>query len=236
MKIENSPFFIRRIAASLWIIPAIFLLYLLQNREELFFLCPIYLSILLCNYFVAPEKLPEKNFPAFTAFFPFICSIYFCISHLQIHFQMPSFSDIALFLFLFIPVTFACFIFLSWFLGPFALIPVLLVSSIFVFLADLFYTLFKKINQLSRILSFSLVALLLVGSLSTFSIIQPHISPLPAIVPVSEEEITVYISSSGECYHSNSHCSGMQSPRAVSLQQAKEKGRRACSKCYRKKY
>ena len=69
-----------------------------------------------------------------------------------------------------------------------------------------------------------------------------QVSPLPTnIISLqnesmdAEETETVYISTYGECYHSNPRCSGMKYARSVTLEAAQKAGRRACSKCYRKK-
>lgn len=47
-------------------------------------------------------------------------------------------------------------------------------------------------------------------------------------------EVTVYVASSGngECYHFNSSCSNMKSPRALPISKARAAGYRACSKCH----
>lgn len=45
-------------------------------------------------------------------------------------------------------------------------------------------------------------------------------------------EQMVWVSGSGECYHSNPNCSNMRSPWEVPLSQAENMGRRPCSKCY----
>ena len=70
-----------------------------------------------------------------------------------------------------------------------------------------------------------------------------QLSPLPAHTISSqnestdaEETETVYISTYGECYHSNPRCSGMKYARSVTLEEAQKAGRRACSKSYRKKH
>lgn len=49
--------------------------------------------------------------------------------------------------------------------------------------------------------------------------------------PDSSATQFVWVSSSGECYHSKKTCSGMRSPRQVTLAEAKSMGRRPCSKC-----
>lgn len=46
------------------------------------------------------------------------------------------------------------------------------------------------------------------------------------------QEQMVYISQSGEKYHSNPNCSGMNNPRKVTLSEAQSLGLEACKKCY----
>ena len=58
MNLEKAPSNIRAIAASLWIIPAIILSYLFQNRAELFFLEIIYISALFSSIGVGFSELP----------------------------------------------------------------------------------------------------------------------------------------------------------------------------------
>ena len=48
----------------------------------------------------------------------------------------------------------------------------------------------------------------------------------------SDSEEMVWISQSGEKYHDNPNCSGMNSPKEVTRKEAKEQGYTACSKCY----
>jgi len=43
---------------------------------------------------------------------------------------------------------------------------------------------------------------------------------------------SVWIPSSGQCYHSNPNCSGMKNPRQVSQSEAENWGYRPCKKCY----
>lgn len=45
-------------------------------------------------------------------------------------------------------------------------------------------------------------------------------------------EQMVWVSGSGNCYHSNPNCSNMKNPWEVPLSQAQNMGRRACKKCY----
>lgn len=51
---------------------------------------------------------------------------------------------------------------------------------------------------------------------------------------VSEDadEVLVWVSKTGECYHSDSSCSRMRNPWQVPLSEAEENGRRPCQKCY----
>lgn len=42
----------------------------------------------------------------------------------------------------------------------------------------------------------------------------------------------VYVSRTGECYHSNPNCSNMKSPLYMTIDEAEARGRRPCSKCY----
>ena len=42
----------------------------------------------------------------------------------------------------------------------------------------------------------------------------------------------VYVSRTGECYHSISYCSNMQSPLKMTKAEAIKKGRRPCQNCY----
>lgn len=51
----------------------------------------------------------------------------------------------------------------------------------------------------------------------------------PAVDPQSNY---VYVSRTGECYHSRAGCSNMKSPMYISIDEAKNMGRRPCSKCY----
>ncbi len=48
----------------------------------------------------------------------------------------------------------------------------------------------------------------------------------------SYDEVLVWICETGECYHSKSSCSRMKNPWQVTLSEAEEKNKRACSKCY----
>lgn len=43
---------------------------------------------------------------------------------------------------------------------------------------------------------------------------------------------TVYVSRSGECYHSRANCSEMRTPTAMTEDEAIARGRRKCSKCW----
>lgn len=43
---------------------------------------------------------------------------------------------------------------------------------------------------------------------------------------------TVYISRSGECYHSRADCSGIRTPTALTEDEAIARGRRRCTKCW----
>lgn len=53
-----------------------------------------------------------------------------------------------------------------------------------------------------------------------------------AASPSAEVGETVYITSSGKCYHKKSTCSNMKNPMATTLESAVASGRKACSKCY----
>lgn len=43
---------------------------------------------------------------------------------------------------------------------------------------------------------------------------------------------TVYVSRTGECYHSRANCSGMKSPLKMTEREAISRGRRPCKKCW----
>lgn len=238
MKIEKTPERIRTFISCLWIVPAVLISYLLQNRGELFFLEVLYIGALFSG---STLESREDAFRQISAIIPIIVNSYYFAQCFNIHFSVPSISTIFLIVLFFIPGLLTFLILFSTFLGPLAMIPVLLVSSILTFISDLFYTLFKRLNRISRLLSFVVSVFLIVGCASAFSFAQPYIVPLPAIAKTSDntsadETEIVYISTYGECYHSNPRCSGMEYARAVTLTKAKESGRRACSKCYRKKH
>lgn len=195
------------------------------------------MSILFCGSTMSSR---EDAFRQLSAVVPLFLNSYYLFSPLNIHFSIPSFSTVLQFIIFFIIFSIPGFLILlvlfNMFLGPLAVLLVLPVSALFNVLVDFLYTAFKKINHISRILSFATVTVLIIGALTVLPSVQSYLHPLPVRVPISDEEVIVYISSYGECYHRYSSCSGMKSPRAVTLKEAKEKGRRACSKCYRKKY
>lgn len=47
-----------------------------------------------------------------------------------------------------------------------------------------------------------------------------------------EQEIMVWISESGNCYHSKQSCSNMKNPVQVTLSKAQSMNKRPCKKCY----
>lgn len=239
VKIEKAPGRIRTFAACLWVLPALFLSYFFQNRVELFCLGLDYVGVLLCTSDFDRSELSGTTFPRFIALFPVILNSYYFISYLHIQPSMPSLSDIFLFLLFFIPCTLFLFIIFNRFIGPIAMFPVYLISSFFVFIFDAIHTFLKRSNHI-----FKFCVIALIGISIAFAWVKvPNnfsISPLPPITTESQEESEeteiVYISTYGECYHSNPHCSGMKYVRQVTLSKAKKTGRRACSKCYRKKH
>ena len=53
-----------------------------------------------------------------------------------------------------------------------------------------------------------------------------------AVVSETNEEVLVWVCETGKCYHSKSSCSRMKNPWQVTLSEALEDDKRACSKCY----
>ena len=225
MKIEKAPSNIRAFAACLWIIPAIFLSYLFQNRFELFFLEPIYVAALIGSFISDFSDFSNKIIPRIVAAIPCAINSYYFLLHFQFKFPTLSFSEILILLLLSVPIAFTALI-IGSIIGLILQTPIVLISMLFSFIADVIYTIF--------IISCSLF-LTCAALPENFSL-----SPLPPISiesqEKSEEVETVYISTYGKCYHSNPDCSGMKYARSVTLEAAQKTGRRACSKCYRKKH
>jgi hypothetical protein len=70
----------------------------------------------------------------------------------------------------------------------------------------------------------------------SFCIISSSIFVIPPTSTVVEAKTQyVYIASSGngKCYHSNSKCSRMKGTVKLTITKAKQRGYRACKKCYR---
>lgn len=99
MNLEKAPSNIRAIAASLWIIPAIILSYLFQNRAELFFLEIIYISALFSSIGVGFSELPFGKIFTVASILPCIANSYYFILLFPFNFQAPSLVDILKFVF-----------------------------------------------------------------------------------------------------------------------------------------
>lgn len=237
MNIEKAPSNIRTIAASLWVIPAIILSYLFQNRFELFFFELIYASALVGSLIDDLSEFQHRKFLRLTTALPLAINSYYFIHHFQFKFPVLSFSEILILLLLSVPLAFAALV-IGSILGLILSTPVVLISNLFLRLADIIYTFFKESSLFLKI-----IAIFIVGSFLFIAVTcLPEnftVSPFPPIFIESQEESeeveTVYISAYGECYHSNPRCSGMKYARSVTLEAAQKAGRRACSKCYRKK-
>lgn len=64
---------------------------------------------------------------------------------------------------------------------------------------------------------------------------EEYYEPEPEYYDEPEEEANeemVYVSRTGECYHSRSNCSNMKDPSYVTVSEAEAMGRRPCKKCY----
>ncbi len=57
-------------------------------------------------------------------------------------------------------------------------------------------------------------------------------SAASAYVDQPSQSRTVYVSRTGECYHSRANCSGMKSPLKMTEREAVSRGRRPCKKCW----
>ncbi len=242
MNIEKAPSNIRTIAASLWIIPAIILSYLFQNRAELFFLEIIYISALFSSIGVGFSELPFGKIFTVASILPCIANSYYFILLFPFNFQVPSLSDILKFVFLFILFSIPALLFIVVAIIPIFTFPVFLVSQLFMLISDVIYTFFKKTDIFYKICTVTTIiaSIFIIGATVPSNF---QISPLPTNMislqsesTDAEETETVYISTYGECYHSNPRCSGMKYARSVTLEAAQKTGRRACSKCYRKKH
>lgn len=242
MNLEKAPSNIRAIAASLWIIPAIILSYLFQNRAELFFLEIIYISALFSSIGVGFSELPFGKIFTVASILPCIANSYYFILLFPFNFQAPSLVDILKFVFLFILFSIPALLFIVVAIIPIFTIPVFLVSQLFILISDVIYTFCRKADAFYKICTVTTI----IASIFIIGATVPsdfQLSPLPAHTISSqnestdaEETETVYISTYGECYHSNPRCSGMKYARSVTLEEAQKTGRRACSKCYRKKH
>lgn len=238
MKIEKAPSNVCTIAACLWVVPAIILSYLFQNRFELFFFELIYASALIGSFIDDLSDFQNRKLLRVVTALPLTINSYYFIHHFQFKFPILSFSEILILLLLSVPIAFVVLI-IGSILGLILSTPVALISMLFLHLADITYTFLKKSSRFLKISAIFIVGIFLfvtVASLpENFSI-----SPFPPISIESqaeaEETETVYISTYGECYHSNPRCSGMKYARSVTLEAAQKTGRRACSKCYQKKH
>ncbi len=241
MNIEKAPSNIRTIAASLWILPAIILSYLFQNRVELFFLEIIYISALFSSIGVGFSELPFGKFFTAASIIPCVVNSYYFILLFPFNFQVPSLADILKFVFLFILFSIPALLFIVVAIIPIFTIPVFFVSQLFMLISDVIYSFLKKADTFCKICTVATI----IASIFIICATVPsnfQVSPLPTnIISLqnesmdAEETETVYISTYGECYHSNPRCSGMKYARSVTLEAAQKAGRRACSKCYRKK-
>ena len=238
MKIEEAPSNIRAFAACLWIIPAIFLSYLFQNRFELFFLEPIYVAALIGSFISDFSDFSNKIIPRIVAAIPCAINSYYFLLYFQFKFPTLSFSEILILLLLSVPIAFTALI-IGSIIGLILQTPIVLISMLFSFIADVIYTFLKRA---SLILTFFTIFIISCSLFLTCAALPENfsLSPLPPISiesqEKSEEVETVYISTYGKCYHSNPDCSGMKYARSVTLEAAQKTGRRACSKCYRKKH
>lgn len=238
MKIEKAPSNIRAFAACLWIIPAIFLSYLFQNRFELFFLEPIYVAALIGSFISDFSDFSNKIIPRIVAAIPCAINSYYFLLHFQFKFPTLSFSEILILLLLSVPIAFTALI-IGSIIGLILQTPIVLISMLFSFIADVIYTFLKRA---SLILTFFTIFIISCSLFLTCAALPENfsLSPLPPISiesqEKSEEVETVYISTYGKCYHSNPDCSGMKYARSVTLEAAQKTGHRACSKCYRKKH
>ena len=131
MNLEKAPSNIRAIAASLWIIPAIILSYLFQNRAELFFLEIIYISALFSSIGVGFSELPFGKIFTVASILPCIANSYYFILLFPFNFQAPSLVDILKFVFLFILFSIPALLFIVVAIIPIFTIPVFLVSQLF---------------------------------------------------------------------------------------------------------
>lgn len=63
--------------------------------------------------------------------------------------------------------------------------------------------------------------------------VEPTAEPAAEPAPVAEEsQEKVWISKTGKRYHSNPSCSGMKSPREITLEEAKRRNLNPCQNCY----
>lgn len=228
---QEAPDCIQSGAACFWIVPAIFITYLLQRRIELFLLEIIYISAPLSFYIgFSNPKLPRSKILGPISFFPCIVNSYYILLIYSSKFQVPSVSAILLFLFL-LPSFFLAYVLFI----PLFSLPVIGVIYFFIFIANIVYRIFSKTHSLSKITFISIVVIFLLVFAAPLPKLILSISPLPPnTFSASAEE--VYVSKYGKCYHKDPFCSGMQSPSHISLEEARKKGYSMCLKCYRNKY
>ena len=240
MKIENAPKRVRAFITCLWILPAMFLSYLFQNRDVIFLFEISFVYALFYAFVYLDERSSNraKFLIRTTAFLPVLLNSYFVIQRINFHGQVPAFLDVISFIGTVILFSVPFLLIFIIFLGPLSSIPIAIFIYFSIKLCDFIYTLIKK----SRTFKFCAIVLVSFSLLFVCINIPENfsISALPPVTIKSQDDIdeteTVYVSTYGECYHSNSHCSGMKYARSVTLAEAKKSGHRACSKCYKKKH
>ena len=239
MKIEKAPSNIRTMAACLWIIPAIILSYLFQNREELFLLEICYLSTFIGNLGFFSDEFPVEKLFTITSVLPCVVNSYYFSLLFPFSFRVSTLSDILQFVVIIILFSIPTLLIIAVVIIPIFTFPVFLIAQLFMSIADAIYSFLKESQKIYKVFAISIiVSLILLISITVPS--NFYVAPLPARTASSQEEQeeteTVYISTYGKCYHSNPRCSGMKYASPVTLSTAKKSGRSACSKCYRKKH
>lgn len=255
MKIEKAPSNIRTLAACLWFIPALIFSYLFQNRAELFFLEIIYISTLFSSFGVGFSELPFGKIFTVASILPCIANSYYFILLFPFNFRPPSLADILKFIFLFILFFIPALLFIVVGIIPLFTIPVFLISQFFMFIADIIYTLIKKLS-VSFIVYTSLAIIACVFIIRANLPPNFHISPLSTNIVSSQaasestsknhsnkearqgEEVSttspvVWIPTHGGTkYHRRSTCSGMEDPEITTKEDAIARGFEACQRCY----